>query len=154
MSLENEQEKWINWHLSRRNGERKDALKRGHGYGNRFFIEKIWWPLVGHFEGLHPEYEMLDWRGRSYDFIQAILRNMWAPYLNSGKPVLQPYEKIERMIIRYAACHNRIIRPQKRPSNLICTSKRSSSIAVNWCTRGSFDLFLPAIWVRFIHTSC
>lgn len=170
MSFEIEQEKWINWHLSRRTGERKDALKRGHGFGNRLFAEKIWWPLVGHFQGLHPEYEMLDWRGKSYfvdfmwilgalrfaieimdygshgkdrtkyrmdlnrglflqsqqchlvaisldemkanpEFIQAILHNMWAPYLNLGKEVLQPYEKIERMIIRYAARNNQIIRP-------------------------------------------
>ena len=44
-------------------------------------------------------------------FIQAILRNMWAPYLTSGKPILQSFEKIERMLIRYAVCHNRIIRP-------------------------------------------
>ncbi|WP_246021067.1 hypothetical protein [Paenibacillus lentus] len=66
MSFEIEHEKWISWHLSRRYGERKDALKRGHGYGNQLFAEKIWWPLVGHFQGLHPEYEVLDWRGRSY----------------------------------------------------------------------------------------
>lgn len=170
MSLEIEHKKWINWHLSHRNGERKDALKRGHSYGNRMFIEKVWWPLVGHFQGLHPEYEVLDWRGRSYFvdfmwilgalrfaieimdygshgknrskyrmdlnrglflqsqqyhlvsisfdemkenpvFIQSILRNMWAPYLTSGKSILQPFEKIERMLIQYAARHNRIIRP-------------------------------------------
>jgi hypothetical protein len=33
MSFETEQAKWIKWHLNRRTGERKDALKRGHGYG-------------------------------------------------------------------------------------------------------------------------
>lgn len=53
-------------HLRRRRGERLDALKRGHGYGNRLFVEQIWWPLAGHFHGLHPEYEVKDWRGRSY----------------------------------------------------------------------------------------
>ncbi|WP_223192828.1 hypothetical protein [Paenibacillus sedimenti] len=57
--------------MSKRHGERKDALKRGHGYGNRLFAEKICWTLMGHFTGLHPEYEIKDWRGRSYfvDFI-------------------------------------------------------------------------------------
>ncbi|MDP4097859.1 hypothetical protein OIN60_13870 [Paenibacillus sp. P96] len=71
LSFEIEHEKWINKHLSSRQGERKDALKRGHGYGNRMFAEKIWWTLLGHFTGLHPEYEVKDWRGRSYflDFI-------------------------------------------------------------------------------------
>jgi len=66
MSFEIEHDKWIKWHLDRRHGERRDALKRGHGYGNRLFAEKIWWSLVGHFNGLHPEYEVMDWRGRSY----------------------------------------------------------------------------------------
>lgn len=61
-----EHEKWMSDHLRRRRGERLDALKRGHGYGNRLFVEQIWWPLAGHFHGLHPEYEVKDWRGRSY----------------------------------------------------------------------------------------
>ncbi|WP_159888541.1 hypothetical protein [Paenibacillus puerhi] len=65
-SFEVEQEKWIERHLAKRHGDRKDALRRGHGYGNRLFAEKIWWLLMGHFDGLHPEYEVRDWRGRSY----------------------------------------------------------------------------------------
>lgn len=76
MSFEIEHEKWIKYHLSQRHGERRDALKRGHGYGNRMFAEKIWWTLMGHFAGLHPEYEVKDWRGRSYfvDFIWILGR--------------------------------------------------------------------------------
>ncbi|MBU5441625.1 hypothetical protein [Paenibacillus sp. MSJ-34] len=66
MSFDVEHEKWIRTHLAKRQGERKDALRRGHGYGNRLFAEKIWWPLIGHFIGLHPEYEVRDSRGRSY----------------------------------------------------------------------------------------
>ena len=29
-------------------------------------MRNVWWPLFGHLEGLHPEYEVMDWRGRSY----------------------------------------------------------------------------------------
>lgn len=74
MSFKLEHDKWTNDHQRRRRGERLDALKRGHGYGNRLFVERIWWPLVGHFHGLHPEYEVKDWRGRSYfvDFMWVI----------------------------------------------------------------------------------
>jgi hypothetical protein len=74
MSFEIEHAKWMREHLRRRNGERLDALKRGHGYGNRLFVEGIWWPLVGHFHGLHPEYEVMDWRRRSYfvDFMWIV----------------------------------------------------------------------------------
>jgi very-short-patch-repair endonuclease len=74
LSFELEHEKWITSHLSKRHGERKDALKRGHGYGNRLFAQKVWWPLMGRFTGLHPEYEVKDWRGRSYfvDFLWVL----------------------------------------------------------------------------------
>src|SRR5687768_9307657 len=63
MSYTVEQEKWLKGHLTRRNGMRLDALKRGHGYGNQLFLEKIWWSLFGHFKCLHPEFEVMDWRG-------------------------------------------------------------------------------------------
>lgn len=66
MSFELEHKRWVEHHLNIRKGERLDALKRGHGFGNRLFIEQIWWPLAGYFRGLHPEYEVKDWRGRSY----------------------------------------------------------------------------------------
>lgn len=66
MGFKTEHDKWLKRHLAKRSGERRDALKRGHGYGNRLFAETIWWNLVGHFNGLHPEYEVRDWRGRSY----------------------------------------------------------------------------------------
>lgn len=66
MGFQEEHELWVNGHLKRRKGECLDALKRGHGYGNRLFVEQIWWPLAGHFQGLHPEYEVKDWRGRAY----------------------------------------------------------------------------------------
>lgn len=74
MGFESEHEKWMGEHSRRRKGERLDALKRGHGFGNRLFVEQIWWPLVGHFHGLHPEYEVKDWRGRSYfvDFMWRV----------------------------------------------------------------------------------
>lgn len=74
MSYLEEHERWIKRHAALRKGERLDALKRGHGYGNQLFAEQIWWPLVGHFLGLHPEYEVKDWRGRSYfvDFMWLV----------------------------------------------------------------------------------
>lgn len=66
MAFEQAHEQWLSYHLKHRKGERLDALKRGHGYGNQLFVKQVWWPLVGHLEGLHPEYEVRDWRGRSY----------------------------------------------------------------------------------------
>ncbi len=74
MSYIIEHETWLKGHLKKRTGRRLDALKRGHGYGNQLYLEKIWWRLFGHFIGLHPEYEMLDWRGFPFyaDFMWII----------------------------------------------------------------------------------
>jgi hypothetical protein len=74
MHFGREHDHWIERHLKQRNGDRLDALKRGHGYGNRLFVERIWWVLAGHLHDLHPEYEVKDWRGRSYfvDFMWIV----------------------------------------------------------------------------------
>lgn len=53
-------------HLVRRSGERRGRLERGHLHGEALFLQNVWYPLNGHFQELHPEYEVLDWRGRSY----------------------------------------------------------------------------------------
>ncbi|GAA0135044.1 hypothetical protein YSY43_18840 [Paenibacillus sp. YSY-4.3] len=66
MSFKEAHAAFIQDHLCRRTGERRSRLERGHGHGEVLFAENVWWPLKGEFEGLHPEYEVLDWRGRSY----------------------------------------------------------------------------------------
>ncbi|WP_379136300.1 hypothetical protein [Paenibacillus sp. sgz500958] len=58
--------RWLEEHLCRRLGERKNRLERGHGHGEKLFLEQVWWPIFGHFRNWHPEYEVSDWRGRPY----------------------------------------------------------------------------------------
>jgi hypothetical protein len=38
-------------------------LERGHAHGEKLFLQNVWWPMFSHFDHLHPEYEVLDWRG-------------------------------------------------------------------------------------------
>jgi hypothetical protein len=57
---------FIHHHIESRTGERRGRLERGHRHGESLFLSNVWWPLRGSFEDLHPEYEVLDWRGRSY----------------------------------------------------------------------------------------
>ncbi|WNR45466.1 hypothetical protein [Paenibacillus roseipurpureus] len=57
---------FIQSHLGKRKGERRGRLERGHRYAEELFLKQVWWPVMGSFEDLHPEYEVLDWRGRSY----------------------------------------------------------------------------------------
>jgi hypothetical protein len=59
-------EAFIQTHLLNRSGERRGRLERGYGHGESLFLKQIWWTLLGSFEDLHPEYEVLDWLGRSY----------------------------------------------------------------------------------------
>ncbi|KWX78208.1 hypothetical protein SAMN05216191_11597 [Paenibacillus jilunlii] len=71
MGFQEEYSIWLKGHTDRRKGERRDRLERGHGHGERMFLEKVWWPLMGSLQNLHPEYEVADWRGRPYfvDFV-------------------------------------------------------------------------------------
>ncbi|MCU6710005.1 hypothetical protein M6D81_15015 [Paenibacillus sp. J5C_2022] len=64
---------FIEDHLSKRNGERKNRLERGHNHAEKLFTKNVWWKLKGHFSQLHPEYEVIDWRGRPYfaDFVYS-----------------------------------------------------------------------------------
>lgn len=66
VSFEQAHHAFIQYHLSKRSGERKGRLERGHREAEKQFCHRVWWELQGHFENLHPEYEVLDWRGQSY----------------------------------------------------------------------------------------
>lgn len=71
MNFEESHNAFIQYHLFKRTGERKGRLERGHREAEKLFCQNVWWPLVGNFDNLYPEYEVLDWRGLSYfcDFV-------------------------------------------------------------------------------------
>ena len=64
--FEEEHQVFLQHHLNRRSGERRGRLERGHNHGEILFLKNVWWPLYENFDGLHPEFEVADWRGRSY----------------------------------------------------------------------------------------
>jgi hypothetical protein len=61
---------WLDDHLKRRKGERKRRLIKGHDHAEREMLRRVWWPAFGHFDNLHPEYEVTDFRegSRFLDF--------------------------------------------------------------------------------------
>ncbi|WP_339313183.1 RAP domain-containing protein [Paenibacillus sp. FSL M7-0896] len=71
MGFAEEHHRWLEYHKKRRTGERLDRLERGHRHGEQMFVERVWWPIFGKLDDLHPEYEVADWRGRPYfvDFV-------------------------------------------------------------------------------------
>lgn len=66
MGFEQAHQAFMQGHLDARTGERQARLKRGHSHAELLFLQQVWWPLKGNFVALHPEYEVLDWRNRSY----------------------------------------------------------------------------------------
>jgi len=72
--FETEYRKWLNGHLAKRRGERLRMLKEQHGYGEKLLLEQAWWPVVGNFDNLHPEYEVVDEDGNRYYLDYAYVR--------------------------------------------------------------------------------
>ncbi|MGG1551516.1 hypothetical protein [Paenibacillus ferrarius] len=66
MEFELAHEAFLKKHVEARSGERKGRLERGHRDAEKLFCREAWWPLRGQFDNLHPEFEVLDWRGRSF----------------------------------------------------------------------------------------
>jgi hypothetical protein len=66
MDFEQAYKEFMLYHIGRRTGERKGRLETRNFHGEKLFLQNIWWPLRGNLDYLHPEYEILDWRGRSY----------------------------------------------------------------------------------------
>jgi len=66
MDFEEAHASFIRYHLMKRKGERKGRLERGHKTAEKLFCRNVWWPLRRNFQDLHPEFEVIDWRGLSY----------------------------------------------------------------------------------------
>ncbi|MCR8843965.1 endonuclease domain-containing protein [Paenibacillus sp. SC116] len=71
MKFDEAHHEFIQFHIKRRTGERRGRLERGHQHAEKLFCQHVWWPLQGQFNHLHPEFEVVDWRGQSYfcDFV-------------------------------------------------------------------------------------
>lgn len=53
---------FIHRHIQVRSGERVRRLQKGQGHAEKLFLEHVWWPAFGHFDHLHPEYEITDFK--------------------------------------------------------------------------------------------
>jgi len=61
-------------HLDESSGLRKERLLRGLGFGEHLFLKDGWWPAIGSFDYLHPEFMVRDFR-EGYRFLDfAYLR--------------------------------------------------------------------------------
>lgn len=65
---------WMERHLASRSGERLRRLQEGQGYGEKLFLSQAWYPAIGNFDDLHPEYEVFDYRDGSRYLDHAFIR--------------------------------------------------------------------------------
>lgn len=70
MMFEEKYETFLKTHMQVREGERLRRLQEGHNHAEMLFLKQVWWPLFSHFNYLHPEYEVDDFKGgkRYLDF--------------------------------------------------------------------------------------
>lgn len=63
-------EQFIRYHADRRSGEGRRRLQEGLGHAEHLFLRNVWWPMFQHFDHLHPEYEIYDYKDgeRHIDF--------------------------------------------------------------------------------------
>ncbi|MCD9020396.1 DNA-binding response regulator [Cohnella silvisoli] len=71
-------EAFLEKHRKARKGERLRRLIEGHGFLEKLILENVWWPAIGHFDHLHPEYEVSDFRDGTrfldYAFLPGVVR--------------------------------------------------------------------------------
>lgn len=53
---------WLAEHRKKSKGERRRRLEQRVGHAEKLFIIKVWWPLFGRFDNLHPEFEVKDFK--------------------------------------------------------------------------------------------
>ncbi|KIL39869.1 hypothetical protein SD70_17580 [Gordoniibacillus kamchatkensis] len=75
MGFHEEYEAYVSRHAQLRKGERLRRLAEGHGHAEKLFLQQVWWPAVGHFDYLHPEYEVVDFKDGSRFLDFAYVRN-------------------------------------------------------------------------------
>ncbi|MGG4165906.1 DNA-binding response regulator [Rossellomorea vietnamensis] len=67
MGFEEDYQAFLNIHIQERNGERLRRLQEGHNQAEILFLKQVWWPSFFHFQYLHPEYEIDDFKdGKRY----------------------------------------------------------------------------------------
>lgn len=65
MAFQEAYEAFVSKHRKGRSGEDLRRLDEGHGHAERLFLEQVWWPAIGQFDDLFPEYQVTDFKGGS-----------------------------------------------------------------------------------------
>ena len=74
LSFEPKYEEWIQKQISKeKNHRRRELLEKGLGHGTVQFLRSIWFPTVGNFNHLYPEWEVRDFNN-GYRYLDLAYR--------------------------------------------------------------------------------
>ncbi|WP_308638331.1 hypothetical protein [Paenibacillus silvisoli] len=66
MTFQNAYQQWLDRQVAEPLSEgQQHRLAEGHGHAERMFLQQIWYPAFRHFDGLHAEYEIADFKDGS-----------------------------------------------------------------------------------------
>lgn len=69
LSFDEVYENWLSAIVAEeKNPRRRELLKKGLSHGTVTFLRNIWFPVIGNFKDLHPEYEVRD-LGNKYRYL-------------------------------------------------------------------------------------
>ncbi|MBB2483458.1 transcriptional regulator [Bacillus sp. APMAM] len=84
------EEKFKKWHqdniTNEKNHRRREILEKGLGHGTIEFLRLVWFPVVGNFDHLHPEWEVQDFNN-GYRYLDLA----YMPGLAKGGIEIQGY---------------------------------------------------------------
>lgn len=67
MDFEEEYQTFMRTHMQELSGEQLRRLQEGHRHAEMLFLKQVWWPVFHHFQYLHPEFEINDFKdGKRY----------------------------------------------------------------------------------------
>ncbi|MDT8862945.1 transcriptional regulator [Alkalihalobacillus sp. MEB130] len=65
LQFEEKLEEWLQSNIAEeKNPRRRKILEKGLGHGTIEFLRKIWFPTIGNFDHLYPEWEVRDYNNR------------------------------------------------------------------------------------------
>ncbi len=70
MDFESAYEKFVKFHIKHRSGIEAERIIAGLEHAEKLFLKNVWWPAFHHFDALHPQYKIYDFRdgNRYIDF--------------------------------------------------------------------------------------
>lgn len=95
VAFEKSYAEFMNFHSVNRKGQRLKRLNEEKSPSGELFLRNVWWPVFGHFNNLHPEYQVSDFKDgfRYIDFVflQVLFRvaielDGFGPHLKNVTP--------------------------------------------------------------------